>query len=80
MELGNLVTELAAYERGDAGSGVPGDHREAIQVGLSHDTLPALADLGIVDFDPRTNTVCYQDPPFWFEYFLQLIREFEGSR
>lgn len=34
--------------------------RDVVLVGLHHDTLPRLADAGVVDFDARTDTVRYR--------------------
>ncbi|NHN61086.1 MULTISPECIES: hypothetical protein [Halorussus] len=34
--------------------------RDTVLVGLHHDTLPRLADAGVVDFDSRTETVRYR--------------------
>ncbi|WP_232703254.1 DUF7344 domain-containing protein [Halobacterium wangiae] len=39
------------------------DDRERTALGLHHRTLPKLADLGLLDYDSRTETVrCYGHP------------------
>ena len=53
------VTDLTAY--------ISEQHRSdedetAIAVSLHHATLPKLADAGLLEYDPRSNTARYSDP------------------
>lgn len=40
--------------------GWPDDHRRTVEIQLYHVHLPTLADLGVVEFDPRSLTVRYR--------------------
>lgn len=39
------------------------DCPDRVAVRLHHSELPRLADVGVVDYDPRTNVVRYRDHP-----------------
>jgi len=50
MEFSSLVSAVAEVEGAD---------RESISIDLHHNQLPRLADAGIIEHDPRTDTVRY---------------------
>lgn len=60
------------------------DERERDSVGtaLHHVHLPKLVDALIAEYDPRSNTVRYSDPPDELEPFLDFAArvEYEGHR
>lgn len=41
----------------------PAPDRESVKIDLYHVHLPLLADAGAIDFDSRTETVCYRTKP-----------------
>jgi hypothetical protein len=54
----------------------PPESREAVRVSLAHAHLPRLADLGIVEYDPATDTVQYHGNPA-LESFLRYVETLE---
>lgn len=77
------VDELAAAvaaRTADAAGPVDDDAREKVSIELAHVHLPALADRGFVEFDRRTSTVTYGDPPRDLEAVLRLVEELEEAR
>jgi hypothetical protein len=50
------VTDLAAYI---SEQHRPDEDATAIAISLHHATLPKLADAGLLEYDPRTNTARY---------------------
>lgn len=49
----DLANRLLAVDPG-------ADNLYWVKLELHHETLPRLADAGIIEFDPRTGTVCYR--------------------
>jgi hypothetical protein len=39
------------------------DHRECIYAGLHHNHLPRLAEAGLIDYDPRSQTIRNWEEP-----------------
>lgn len=68
---------VAARETDRPPSEVPASRCEDVEAMLVHNHLPRLADLRIVEYDPRSGAVRYRDPPPHFERFLELAREIE---
>lgn len=58
-ELAEYVVEAERAERTDD----PSDHRFEVAIELRHAHLPLLADVGVVDFDPRGGAVRYLGDP-----------------
>jgi len=52
------VTDLAAYASEQHRSD---ENEAAIAISLHHATLPKLADIGLLEYDPRSNTARYGD-------------------
>lgn len=44
---------------------------------LYHNTLPKLAELDVVEYDPQNKTVSYHHPPPHIETFLELTRDLD---
>jgi hypothetical protein len=53
------INELAEYIANQETDVQPSDH-ETIVLDLSHVHLPLLADIGVLDFERESNTVCYR--------------------
>lgn len=58
-----LARELGAKEQDIAESEVPADQVEQRLVSLTHVHLPHLADVGLIEYDPDTQTVTYDGHP-----------------
>lgn len=48
---------------------------EQVKIQLQHSTLPRLEDVGVIEYEPRSNTVRYHGDPE-LEALLNAIREF----
>lgn len=44
---------------------------------LYHKILPRLADLGLIEYDQRTETVSFRNPPPELQRFLRLCRQLD---
>lgn len=74
QEIEELTAAVVEYET----DGEPADaDREAVEAMLYHNALPKLATLGLVDYDPRSGSVCFRNPPPELEEFLILCRELD---
>ncbi len=60
VTLEELVTHVANWET-EPGTPLTEDHREELTIALQHHHLPKLEDYGMIDYDPRTEMICYQD-------------------
>lgn len=72
------LEELADHVVDREGGGGPG-RRERVAGRLHHATLPKLAAMGVVDYDPRTNTVRYRGHPVVAQYSALLAEVDEGA-
>lgn len=74
-----LATAVAARTR-DVSDGQVDEMRKKTSIELAHVHLPELAELGFVEFDRRTSTARYADPPRDLEAVLRLVEELEEAR
>lgn len=72
-----LAREVAAREADADPEAVPEDALEAAKIELSHTHLPKLAASNIVEYDRRSATVRYADPPFLLETVISLFEQFD---
>ena len=75
-----LATTVAARTEETPRRAVDDEAYERTKVELTHVHLPALAEEGFVEFDPRSSTVRYGDPPRNLEAVLRLVEELEEAR
>jgi hypothetical protein len=73
-----LAQEIAAWENEIPREQVDDDQQERIAVSLSHTHLPQLADSLFVEYDRRSNTVRYTEPPALLDEVLQLLKRLEN--
>lgn len=70
------VDELAeAVAEREYGSSPTAEQIELVELALYHNELPKLADLRLLEYDPRSETVCFRDSPDELDDFLRLCRE-----
>lgn len=74
-----LVNEVVVLETDESAAVAPEEVCQEIRMRLYHKRLPKLADLGLIEYDERSGTVRYRNPPPNLEEFLHLARELEGS-
>lgn len=53
------------------------EQRESVKITIYHNVLPKLGDLQLVEYDPRSRTVCFRNSPPELDEFLQLCRRFD---
>lgn len=74
-----LARELAAREADDDAdpAAVSEEALESAKIELTHTHLPKLSDSQFVEFDRRSATVRYSDPPFLLETVVELFERFD---
>lgn len=70
--LETLTTTVAAQTRDVPLDAVDPEDVESTRAQLLHADIPLLADAGFVEYDPRSETLRYSDPPPLLDTFLQL--------
>lgn len=70
-ELAGAVAKLEAESQPTA------EQRERVKIAIYHDVLPKLVDRQLVEYDPRSKTVCFRQSPPELDEFLQLCRRFD---
>lgn len=76
-ELEELTRSVSAMENDQAPDDIPTETLDDVKADLYHQTLPKLAELKIIEYDPRSETIRYQHPPLHFEEFLSLTRDLD---
>lgn len=75
------VEELAAYLAAEEAEDTPVeggiDESERIELELVHNLLPRLVDSHFIEYDSRSNTVRYADPPDHLQLFLDFLGQLE---
>ena len=74
-----LARQMVARETEQPPEDVPPEQYERALLMLHHHHLPALADALFVDYDPRSKTVRYSNPPAALDAFLRLAAEIEDD-
>ena len=74
----SLAAHLVAKERDLPPEDVPEDDRERMAATLIHKHLPKLAEANIVEFDHRSQTVRYSNPPRLMDRVLGLLARLES--
>jgi DNA-binding transcriptional ArsR family regulator len=73
----DLAVHIAAWERDVPASEVSDEDTQQIAVELVHSHLPRLEDEGLVEYDPRTETVSYSYPPSLLSEALDIAAVIE---
>lgn len=74
-ELDDLAVTVAELE---VGAQPTSDQRERVKIAIYHNVLPKLADLQLVEYDPRSRMVCFREPPPELDEFIRLCRRFDA--
>ena len=78
-DIDELATQVAAWEDAVAPEKVTADNRKRVETQLVHTHLPKLADAQFVEYDRRSDTVRYREPPRLLYTVLQLLARLEGK-
>jgi DNA-binding transcriptional ArsR family regulator len=73
-----LAQEIAAWENGIPPAHVDDDQQKRIATSLAHNHLPQMADSLFIEYDRRSNTARYSDPPVLLDEVLQLLDQLEN--
>lgn len=76
-DLTEIARAVAAMEGRHPPDEISPEVLENVKADLYHHTLPKLAALNVIEYDPRTETVCYRHPPAHLEEFLELTQELD---
>lgn len=74
-----LAEQVAGWETETPPAEVETEHRERIAEELVHTHLPRLADALFIEYDPRSNTIRYTDPPALLDEVLRLTAQLEND-
>ncbi|ELY54393.1 hypothetical protein C491_19549 [Natronococcus amylolyticus DSM 10524] len=73
--LEDVVSEIAAWERGEGGP-IDSEDRQRVYVSLIHNHLPRLADYGILDYDLRSGDIVLTEG---FDDIRPLLEQFKQT-
>lgn len=76
-DVDTLTRNAAAMFEQTPAEDVPSEIREQVRVELVHSHLPKLADVGVIEFDPRSEAVRYRDVPPVLGRLLEACRDAE---
>lgn len=74
----DIAKRVVAWETNRSPSALSDDEYHSVQTELQHNHLPRLADYGLIEYDPRTGDVKFEDPPQSFRLLLGLCHIIEG--
>lgn len=74
-----LAEQIAAQEADTPPEEVDADQRKSIETNLVHVHLPKLADTLMIEYDRRSNTIRYTEPPRVLDEILCLIAQYEDD-
>lgn len=78
-DVDELVDQVAAREEDVSPEEVTADHRQRVETQLVHTHLPKLADAQFIEYDRRSSTVRYTEPPSLLRTILRLLARVEGE-
>lgn len=73
----DLTDRITAWERTEAADEPEETLRKEIKAALHHHHLPRLDDAGLVEYDERTCTVRFREPPVVLERLLSVAADVE---
>lgn len=76
-QIDDLADQIVAWEQDISVTDVSAEDSDRVQTKLVHSHLPKLEDYGFVDYDPRTDTVCYTYPPSLLDQVVELAERIE---
>lgn len=75
--IADLAGQIAAWEQDKPIPEVTTENIDRIHTSLVHSHLPKLEDYGLVEYDRRSETVCYTYPPVLLDEAIELAATFE---
>lgn len=72
-ELARAVAEL------EEGSNPTAKECERVKIEIYHNILPKLSNLQLLEYDARSQTVCFRQSPPELDEFLRLCRRFDAE-
>lgn len=73
-----LATQIAARDSDVPPREVSDDQRKKYEIRLVHTHLPRLTSSKIIEYDQRSQTVRYDDPPRMLDWLLQALARLEA--
>ncbi|WP_290811920.1 hypothetical protein [Halovivax sp.] len=74
-----LATAAAAAERGVSRDAVTDEERDRMRTQVVHADVPLLEEAGCVEYDARSETVRYANPPAALDPLLGICAEIDGE-
>lgn len=78
--VGDMATAIAGVQLDTARNDIPDDHLERVERNLIHNHLPKLQQADFLEYDSRTKTMRFANPPGLLEEFLDLLTEIGKDR
>lgn len=78
-DIDDLACHLVAWEQDTPLDEVSAKDVEHVKMELVHSHLPKLAKYGFIEYDRRSDTVCYTVQPEFLDDALELAATFENS-
>lgn len=78
-DLEDLSQQVIAQEEEMSPEEVPAEEAQTVQTQLIHRHLPKLQGARVIEFDQRSQTVRYSDPPRILDATLQVLAKFESN-
>lgn len=75
--LDELTVAMAARETGSAAEDLAEEDHEQITAALAHNHLPKLSESLFIEYDTRSQTARYADPPALLNLLVVLLAQFE---
>ncbi len=73
VEVGEAATRIAAWEADDPLPAVPSDHRKRVYTALQQTHLPAMDELGVVEYDHDRGTVAPTEHAETVAVYLEVV-------
>lgn len=73
--VGDLATAIGAVQLDVPRTDIPDDHLERVKRELLHNHLPKLQQANFLEYDSRTKTIRFANPPKVLDKFLDLLTE-----
>lgn len=79
VTVNELARHVAGWDAGVPPDEVDPEHRDGIASELVHSHLPKLRDASFIEYDQRSKTIRYTDPPELLAEVLRLLAELDTA-